>query len=134
MSRYIADTHALLWHLTNDSKLSPVARQIFRKADAGLHQILVPGIVLIEMIYLVEKGRIPAILVDNLLALLGTSGGSYAIAPLDKGTAKAMRSVPRATVPDMPDRIIVATAVQLGLSLISRDSKIQDAGVVKVIW
>jgi len=41
--------------------------------------------------------------------------------------------VPRAEVPDMPDRIIAATALHLGLPLISRDRKIQLAGL-QTIW
>lgn len=41
--------------------------------------------------------------------------------------------VPRAEVPDMPDRIIAATAVCLGLALISKDRKIQLSGA-KTIW
>ncbi len=35
---------------------------------------------------------------------------------------------------DMPDRIITATALELGLPLITKDQKITDAQVVEVIW
>ncbi|PJB74400.1 MAG: PIN domain nuclease, partial [Armatimonadetes bacterium CG_4_9_14_3_um_filter_58_7] len=35
--------------------------------------------------------------------------------------------------PDMPDRIIAATALHLGLSLVTRDSKIQGCGI-PTIW
>jgi len=134
VSRYVTDTHALYWHFTNDLKLSPAARQIFREADAGIHQILIPGIALIEMVYLVEKGRLNAALVDQVLASLDIVGGSYAVAPLDQDTARALRNIPRSVVPDMPDRIIAATAYQLGLPLITRDVAIHKAGVVSVIW
>jgi len=41
--------------------------------------------------------------------------------------------IPRDSIPDMPDRIIAATAKHLGLSLISRDSKITASGI-NVIW
>jgi PIN domain nuclease of toxin-antitoxin system len=58
MSQYVADTHALYWHLTGDSNLSATAHDIFQETDAGFHQIFIPGIVLIEMIYLVERGRL----------------------------------------------------------------------------
>jgi len=44
-----------------------------------------------------------------------------------------MRQVDRAQVPDLPDRIIAATALHLGLPLISRDRKIQLADV-ETIW
>lgn len=134
MSRYVTDTHALHWHLTGDSRLSLTARQIFLETDAGHHQVLIPGVALIEMVYLVEKGRLEESFVNHLFRLLDTVMGSYAVADLDQNTARAMRSIPRAAVPDMPDRIILATALQLGLPLISRDAKIHEAGVAPVIW
>ena len=37
--------------------------------------------------------------------------------PLDYNVASALRSIPRDIVPDMPDRIIAATALHLGLPL-----------------
>jgi PIN domain nuclease of toxin-antitoxin system len=134
VSRYVTDTHALYWHFTNDTRLSQAARQIFYEADAGLHQILIPGIVLIEMVYLVEKGRLDAAMVDQVFSALDVVGGSYAVAPLDQHTAQALRDIPRSAVPDMPDRIIAATARQLGLRLITRDTAIHEAGVISVIW
>ena len=134
MSQYVTDTHALYWHFTNDPRLSPAARQVFHEADAGMHQILIPGIVLIEMVYLVEKGRLDAILVDQVFASLDIVGGSYAVAPLDQRTARSLRDIPRSAVPDMPDRIITATAYQLGLPLITRDAAIHKASMVSVIW
>jgi PIN domain nuclease of toxin-antitoxin system len=134
VSRYVTDSHSLYWHLTNDPRLSAVARQVFQEADAALHQILVPSIVLIEMVYLVEKGRLDATSVEQVFALLDTIDGSYAVAPLDRRTAIALRDIPRSAVPDMPDRVIAATAYQLGLSLITRDEKILSANVVSVIW
>jgi PIN domain nuclease of toxin-antitoxin system len=134
VSRYVTDTHALYWHFTNDTRLSQAARQIFYEADSGLHQILIPGIVLIEMVYLVEKGRLDAAMVDQVFSALDVVGGSYAVAPLDQHTAQALRDIPRSAVPDMPDRIIAATARQLGLRLITRDTAIHKAGVISVIW
>jgi predicted nucleic acid-binding protein len=44
-----------------------------------------------------------------------------------------MASIPRADVPDLPDRIIAATAVYLGVPLISRDRAIR-ASSVETIW
>jgi PIN domain nuclease of toxin-antitoxin system len=134
MNRYVTDTHALYWHLTGSPKLSSKMRKIFEKADTGLNQILIPGIVLIEMVYLVEKGRISESSLNRVLELLEPVGGSYEIAPLDKETVKAIQEIPRSDVPDMPDRIIAATAYQLKLPLISKDSKIKKSKRLKVIW
>ena len=91
MSRYVADTHALYWHFTNDPRLPQAARQIFREADLGLHQVLIPGITLIEMVYLIEKGRLDAAMVDQVFSALDVVGGSYAVAPLNQHTAQALR-------------------------------------------
>ena len=94
----------------------------------------VPSIILVEMIYLAEKGRLENNLIQKLLDLVTTVGGSYAIAPLNVKTAQAMLAVPRTAVPDMPDRIIVATSYQLNVPLLSKDDKIHRAGVVSVVW
>jgi PIN domain nuclease of toxin-antitoxin system len=134
VSEYVTDTHALYWHLASDPRLSPSAREVFAQADAGLHRILIPGITLIEMVYLVEKQRLDAALVERAYTSLDTVAGSYQVAPLDQHTARALHDIPRRMIPDMPDRIIVATARQLGLPLITRDAAIRKARVVSVLW
>jgi PIN domain nuclease of toxin-antitoxin system len=45
-----------------------------------------------------------------------------------------LSAIPRADIPDMPDRIITATAYQLGFPLITKDEKIRNSRVVPVIW
>jgi PIN domain nuclease of toxin-antitoxin system len=45
----------------------------------------------------------------------------------------AMREVPRAEVPDMPDRIVAATAVYYGVPVISRDGRIRSSNV-QTVW
>jgi predicted nucleic acid-binding protein len=47
--------------------------------------------------------------------------------------AQAMRRVARTEVPDLPDRIISATALHLGIPIISRDRKIQ-ASDLTTVW
>lgn len=134
MSRYVTDTHPLFWFLTENEKLSSHASQIFREADVGLHQILIPGIVLVEMVYLVEKGLLIENLLEKLFAAITIPQGSYAVAELNSGTVKALKSILRNKVPDMPDRIITATTYQLGLPLITKDEKIQRAEIVQFVW
>ena len=55
------------------------------------------------------------------------------LAPLDRSVADALESVSRVEVPDLPDRIVAATAVALGTPLISRDRKIR-ASQVQTLW
>ena len=86
------------------------------------------------MVYLGEKGRISDSSVTKVLELLETADGSYDVAPLNKETVKALQQIPREAVPDMPDRIIAATAYQMGLPLMTRDQKIKRSKAVSVIW
>jgi hypothetical protein len=46
---------------------------------------------------------------------------------------QAMRQVSRADVPDMPDRMVAATAVYFDVPVISRDRRIRAASL-KTIW
>jgi PIN domain nuclease of toxin-antitoxin system len=55
------------------------------------------------------------------------------IVPLTQSIALAVRQVPREQVPDLPDRVIAATAVHLDVPLISRDRKIRLSNVA-TIW
>jgi predicted nucleic acid-binding protein len=50
-----------------------------------------------------------------------------------KADADALPNVPRDAAPDMPDRIIAATALHLGLPLVTRDRRLQAAGI-QTIW
>lgn len=69
-----------------------------------------------------------------LLAVV-SSCPQYAIkkAPLTGEVVEVMRQVPRESVPDMPDRIVAATAMYLGVPVISRDGRIR-AFSIQTIW
>ena len=54
-------------------------------------------------------------------------------APFTAEVVEAMRQVPRAQVPDMPDRIVAATAVYLRVPVISRDGRIKSSNV-RTVW
>ena len=54
-------------------------------------------------------------------------------APLTNDVVDAMRQVLREEVPDMPDRIVAATAHYLGVPVISKDQRIKTASV-QAIW
>ena len=133
MAHYVTDTHALIWHLQNSRKLSRKAGALFREADAGRAVIVVPSIVLVELVYLAEKRRVDPAMTDQVFVLLRSGAQNYIVAPLEAETVQMLRGIDRSQVPEMPDRIITATAKQLGLPLITRDPEIA-AGAVRVIW
>jgi predicted nucleic acid-binding protein len=53
--------------------------------------------------------------------------------PIDLEIALSLSEIDRQTVPEMPDRIISATALYLNIPLVTRDTKI-TASIVKTIW
>ena len=67
MSRFVSDTHSLLWHLTEDPALSAVAKDAFLAADRGEAEIFIPSIVLVEVIYLTERRRVASDLIDRVV-------------------------------------------------------------------
>jgi PIN domain nuclease of toxin-antitoxin system len=134
MPDIVTDTHSLIWYLEDDPRLGPAANQAFEACDRGELVIYVPTICLVETVYLQEKGRIPADFNAQLDAELQTGTSGLVLADLTAEVVDALSRVSRTDVPDMPDRIIVATALHLGLSLLSRDHKIQQANVVKTVW
>ena len=133
MPAVVADTHAILWFLTGSKKLSARARDALREASSSGDAVFISGMTLVEAIYLVEKERLEEDAVDRLETALADSDVAIEEVPVDRDIARAMRRIPRDTVPDMPDRLIAATAVCLNLPLVTRDSRIRDSGI-ETIW
>lgn len=134
MAEYVTDTHALVWHLTDDARLSPVARAAFTDADNGAGVIWIPGVVLVEIIYLVEKARLSTTLITQVLDLVDPPAENYVIAPLDARVIRTLQTIDREIVPDMPDRIIAASAKHLGLPLLSKDRVFAAVPGLSVVW
>ena len=133
MLRAVADTHAAIWYIFADERLSATARTMIEEAAADGDQIAFSSITLAEIVYLSEKGRIDPATLDRLLTAVDSEDAVLIEVPFDRHVAQALRKVRRTEVPDLPDRIIAATALHLGLPLISRDGKIQ-LSAVNTIW
>jgi PIN domain nuclease of toxin-antitoxin system len=129
----IADTHAVIWYLLADSLLSEAARNAFFTAAAQADPIGVSSISIVEIIYLTEKQRIPQHALTLLEKELQTPESVLTIVALDAKLALGINQVDRLDVPEMPDRIIAATAAVLDLPLITRDRKIRATNI-RTIW
>lgn len=124
-----ADTHAALWFLGNDRRLSAAAG----KALDGADRILLPSICLVEIIYLVEKGRLHPAVLPRILTELDNPVTTLALAPLDLGVVLALQDISRLDVPDLPDRVIAATARHYCVPLVTRDREIVASGI-ETVW
>ena len=129
----IVDTHAIIWYLAADPHLSAAAKRFMDLAVEANNELAVSAITLVEMIYLIEKGRIPAQRFTELARILDDPASLFVEIPVDLKIARALSRVDVHQVPDMPDRIIAATALHLNVPVISRDGKITLSNV-STIW
>ncbi len=133
MLRAVADTHAVIWYIFGDSRLSKTARDLIAQIAADGDQVAFSSITLAEIVYLSEKGRISPLTLERLLTAVDTTNAVLTEVPFDRDIAEALHLVERTQVPDLPDRIIAATALHLEVPVISRDSKIKLSSV-STIW
>ncbi len=129
----IADTHTALWHLYDDARLSPAAGNFISEAAAARRKIAISSITLAEVVYLVEKDRLPLSAYGELTQALADPEHVFTEAVFTSAIVEAMWRVPRAEVPDMPDRIVAATAVYFDVPVISRGRRIRGSNL-KTVW
>jgi len=101
-----------------DPRLSGSAKSAIDAAAGSRRKIVLSVISLAEV---VEKNRLPASAYADLQAALRDPDHVLQEAPVTVEIIDAMLEVPRVAVPDMPDRIVAATAVYFGVPVISRD-------------
>ena len=133
MSLFVTDTHPLLWYAKAQSrKLGKQARKAFENAESGRSMIYVPALVMVEILEHARAGRIrlnlpPADWIDALLRRPG-----FALADLTLAIVLAGESLH--AIPERTDRLIAATALELGVPLITRDAEIANVRGLETIW
>lgn len=125
---YLVDTHALVWFLLEDRKLPPQAFRLLRAAERGERDIIVPTIVLAEGIAIEEKGRL-GLPKGRILDWVLTHP-SLVVADFDLSALVEMQELDADL--ELHDRMIAATAVLYGASVITRDRKISR--FVDTMW
>jgi predicted nucleic acid-binding protein len=113
--------------------LSAAAEAFIDEAATARRKIAISTISLAEVVYLIEKNRIPASAYDELTQALADPEHVFTEAVFSAAIVQAMRRVSRAEVPDMPDRVVAATGVYFGVPVISRDKRIRAANL-KTVW
>lgn len=126
---FVADTHALLWFLTDDRRISKRAQSILTKAESGTFEILIPTIVMAELLYICERGKSP-IKFDEILLRFENCVG-FTTVPFDFNILEIMMDLSSGL--ELHDRIIIATAKNYGSAIISRDSAFKKVPIT-VIW
>jgi PIN domain nuclease of toxin-antitoxin system len=126
---YVADTHSLVWYLTDDQRLGRRALKAF-EGTVKVGQIIVPTVVLAEMLFIAKKGRVPLGFVETVARIEAMA--NFEIADLDLEVLKIADSIEAPL--EMHDKLIVATALRFGVGLITKDEQITKSKTVKTIW
>ncbi|MEW5830188.1 MAG: PIN domain-containing protein [Chloroflexota bacterium] len=130
MADFMTDTHSLLWAFMRPKKLGESARQIFTAASKNEVKLLIPTIVLTELIFTVENKPIQADLRTILQTLIASPNVEFV--SLDLQIALHLPNL--TAIPEMHDRIIVASALERQSTLITVDKAITESGLIKVVW
>jgi PIN domain nuclease of toxin-antitoxin system len=128
MSIFVLDTHAWVWWVHAPEKLGKRARPSILRAT----ELAIPSIVFWEVALLVERRRLRLGMsarqwVDTVLSIPRVR--EVALTAL---TAVAASSLQMHA--DPADRFIAATALALGVPLISRDEALKDVADLSIVW
>src|SRR5262245_22789970 len=123
MNDVLADTQAIVWYLFDPPRLSPKALQALQDTEKAGGRIRIATITLVEVCYLVEKGKLVPGVEAGLWGTLADPNEPLDALPLTEDVVRAVARIPRSLVPDMPDRIIAATALAHGLRLVTSDAR-----------
>jgi PIN domain nuclease of toxin-antitoxin system len=127
--KYLLDTHAAIWAAEDDPKLGQRAKLALRASAAG--DALISDITLLEISMLVKKGKIQIqISTSEYLRRLQFLYLPVRITP-NIATLAMNLSLPQG---DPFDRIIVATASELQLTLVTKDQHITESNLAPTLW
>jgi len=137
----LLDTHAWIWWLAQPAALSGPARAAVEEAigsaaggSGGGPGVAISSISVWELATLVHRGRLELTMTPARWLKECEKLPFLVILPVDAQVALRSVSLGPALHPDPADRMIVATALLRGFTLVTKDRRIRQAGLVPTIW
>ena len=129
----VLDTHVLIWWVDGADKLSRIAANIIKRAQAE-NAIMISSITAWEIAMPVDRGRLT--LTMDVSAWLSTVSRVRGIKfiPVDNPIAIGAVDLPGEFQKDPADRLIVATARRFGVPLVTQDRRIRSYPHLKTVW
>ncbi|MDQ3130438.1 MAG: type II toxin-antitoxin system VapC family toxin [Acidobacteriota bacterium] len=134
MTDLVIDTHTAIWYFANSPEMSALATQTIDNTIAGGDAVILATISIVEIVYLIDKGKLTPQTLTRLMQYLKSPTSSFVTQDLTEELAQTVAQIPRSAVPDMPDRIIAATALHLKIPLVTKDHKIKALQNIQTIW
>ena len=127
----LLDTHALIWLMVEPAKLSTRANEAI---PAARHRdgLAISAITLWELAWLATHGRLD--FTGTLDAFVENITSRTAIRPITPKIAVLANQLPATYSSDPSDRLIGATALAEGISLVTKDRSIRNCKQIKTMW
>ena len=125
----VLDTHAWIWLTSDPDRLGTVARRMIRRdRSRGIAAISCWELAMLAARGRIELDRDPVAWMDESLR-----AGNIELLPLTPAVAVVSAQL-GSFHGDPADRLIVATALTHGASLVTKDERIWKLGLVKTAW
>ena len=128
----LVDTHVVVWLAFDQDQISRKGRTAIDNARRNGDGLAISDITLLELATLVSKGRIQ--LDISLESFLQEVEARFVVLPISGRACVRAIGLPAAYPKDPADRIIGATALVEGLSLLTADREIRRSKALQTIW
>ena len=128
----LLDSHVAAWLALEPERISTGAHAAINKARASGEALAICDITMLELAMLAKKGRIH--LQTSLEAFLHAIESRLRVLPITAKACACAAGLPASYPNDPADRIIGATAIVEGLSLVTADQAIKASGALRTIW
>ncbi|MEO5567801.1 MAG: type II toxin-antitoxin system VapC family toxin [Gemmatimonadaceae bacterium] len=130
----LLDTHALIWWVSNPSRIPARATRALNAAMRDGTAIGVSSISVWEIAMLVTRGRLSLTMeVEPWLAKVEALP-FLTFYPVDNTVARRSVALTDLASRDPADRMIVATAIEHGAPLVTADEQMKEYRRVKTVW
>lgn len=129
----VLDTHAWIWWASDPGLLSPDARDAVDGATAA-RDVCVSSVSVWEVALLVKRGRLELTLEPAQWVRRAEALPFLRFVPVDNAIALRSVQLDGRFHQDPADRIIVATALSLEASLVTKDRRMHDHPAVRAVW
>lgn len=129
----VLDTHVWVWFVSNPELLSKPAKKAINAAMAQ-KEIFISSISAWEVALLVDKKRLELTLDITDWIAKTEKLQFFQFIPVDNSVAVKSVNLPQPLHSDPADRIIIATAITIAASVVTKDEKILNYPHVKSIW